>query len=307
MTKIYSFIFSVIFMTVSLNAKAQNYGFKVADIDVTAANAADLTTIEGVTGTVSYDPATNTLTLDNATITAKDYYGKGGIYNKSNPNLKIKIIGDCKIDATRNTGIWVEKKTDIIGTGDLSVNGYKYGVYNNGADLTIEDCNVTLKGGYYGIYGRSYQGRDYTQYDANLTVKNATVKATGKSGSIVKIKTLTLDGVEIITPDSATFVANEGVKDNGEVVKTEVVISKSASTGVENAKAITVSLSPNPIKDIATIQADNFVSATLYTVTGKQVLFTSTQTFSVQSVPSGVYVVRITTTEGEAVQRCIIE
>ena len=48
-------------------AKAEDYGLKVAGIGVTSENASNITG-PGITGKVSFDPGTRTLTLDNATI-----------------------------------------------------------------------------------------------------------------------------------------------------------------------------------------------------------------------------------------------
>ena len=44
------------------------YGLLINGVDVTSANKDDLSVIDGVTGTVKYDPQTNTLSLKNATI-----------------------------------------------------------------------------------------------------------------------------------------------------------------------------------------------------------------------------------------------
>ena len=49
----------------------QTYELWVAGTQVTAANAADLSVIDGVDGHVSFDPSTNTLTLEDATIINK--------------------------------------------------------------------------------------------------------------------------------------------------------------------------------------------------------------------------------------------
>ena len=48
-------------------AKAEDYGLEVAGIGVTSENASNITG-PGITGKVSFDPGTRTLTLDNATI-----------------------------------------------------------------------------------------------------------------------------------------------------------------------------------------------------------------------------------------------
>lgn len=52
--------------TVGFAANVENYGFQIGGQDVTSANIGSLS---GVTGKVSYNKTTKTLTLDNVTIT----------------------------------------------------------------------------------------------------------------------------------------------------------------------------------------------------------------------------------------------
>ena len=59
------FLSLVLIMMSSTFAMAQEkYGFKVAGVDVTGDNYLDLTEISGVSGKVSFDPNTRTLTLE---------------------------------------------------------------------------------------------------------------------------------------------------------------------------------------------------------------------------------------------------
>lgn len=55
------------------------YGFKIAGEDVTSLNCKDLSVIDGVDGKISYDPETNTLTMEDVTINTTDL---NGIWNK---------------------------------------------------------------------------------------------------------------------------------------------------------------------------------------------------------------------------------
>ena len=73
-TRMRMFFMLVIMMMSSAFAMAQEtYGIKIAGEDITGYNRYDLTEISGVSGKVSFDPNTRTLTLDNATIEANDY------------------------------------------------------------------------------------------------------------------------------------------------------------------------------------------------------------------------------------------
>ena len=65
--------------------ETSSYGIDIIGVPVTPENCNDLSVIDGVSGTVKYDPTTKTLTLENASIDAGD---KGqGISNQNVPDL----------------------------------------------------------------------------------------------------------------------------------------------------------------------------------------------------------------------------
>ena len=89
------FLVLIVMMMSSAFAMAQdNYGFKVAGVDVTSDNYLDLTEINGVSGKVYFDPNTRTLTLDNATIEANDC---NAILNETCDNLLIKLLAQTPL------------------------------------------------------------------------------------------------------------------------------------------------------------------------------------------------------------------
>ena len=90
----------------------ENYGFKVAGVDVTNDNYLNLTEISGVSGKVYFDPNTRTLTLDNATIEANDC---NAILNETCDNLLIKLLGTNTINVTNSAGIYTRESTVILG------------------------------------------------------------------------------------------------------------------------------------------------------------------------------------------------
>lgn len=108
------FLTLVLIMMSSAFVMAQeNYGFKVAGVDVTNDNYLDLTEISGVSGKVYFDPNTRTLTLDNATIEAD---GSNAILNQDCKYLVIELIGTNTINVTNSAGIYLQKETSILGT-----------------------------------------------------------------------------------------------------------------------------------------------------------------------------------------------
>ncbi|MBQ4105220.1 MAG: hypothetical protein IJC86_02395 [Clostridia bacterium] len=110
---------------------AESYYVYVSETEVTSLNASDVLG----DGTVSFDPATYTLTLNNANIVATDNEGWGwssGIVS-SYEDLTINLIGKNTITAKAgtdgNTGI------DVFG-GNLTINEGK-----SGSSLTVNSTN----------------------------------------------------------------------------------------------------------------------------------------------------------------------
>lgn len=84
------FMLMLMVMSSAFAMAQEAYGIKIAGVEVTSENCADLSVIEGVSGKVSFDAATNTLTLDNATIVnAKEE----AILNDRCEGLVIKVLG----------------------------------------------------------------------------------------------------------------------------------------------------------------------------------------------------------------------
>ncbi len=135
-------------------AQAEEYRLALAGKLVTSENCNDLSVIEGVTGKASYDPATNTLTLENVTIHSTDLCN--GIDNGMDGTI-IKLIGNNTITVEKNTGIlnYADMNLTITGNGSIKVNAtpeaeVSVGIQNRGY-ITVKDCSVEATGGYVGI------------------------------------------------------------------------------------------------------------------------------------------------------------
>ena len=193
------------------------YGIWVADKEVTTLNHKDLSVIDGVEGKLNYDPATNTLTMEDVTITRTDIYN--GITNSYQKDLKIEVVGNNSI-TTSSSCIVSTRASTISGSGTLSLKSTKgCGIFFN-SSLIVEDIKLYVEE-HMGISGSYYENT----YDM-LAIRNAYVEATGYNGSIFDIDNLVLDGCSIIQPEGAAFVANvDAVALNGEVVTDKVVIA----------------------------------------------------------------------------------
>ena len=168
--------------------KVEEYDIWVAGVKVTNLNAGNVTGTWLKGGKVSYDKATNTLTLDNAVI---DYDGDYGMDLTCN-GLAVQLVGDSKISYKGN--IIIRKSTTFTGGGSLTaISTDGYGAINprDAAKLTIDGCTVVAKGG---------KGIICTE-KSSLAVKNgAMVSAIGTDFSIGGNTEVTLDGVEILSP-----------------------------------------------------------------------------------------------------------
>ena len=193
---------------------AEEYDLKIAGKPVTSANCGDLSVIPGVSGTVKYDNATKTLTLDNAAITTFDT-----AINSDIGGLVVNVTGVNNIRAN-NTGVFSSAPMTIKGDGTLEAeSGTTAAFYSYKTSMTIEGCTVIAKGATKGITGKGGNGGE------DLTIRNATVKAVGSKGSICGLATVTLEDCGIVQPEGAAFDASlNGVALGGALVTDTVVI-----------------------------------------------------------------------------------
>ena len=189
-----------LFSTAAFSAPtATDYGLKVAGVDVTSDNCADLSVIDGVKGMVSYDPATKTLTLQDATIDKADEFT---IENISVDGLKVNIVGTNNLSTTKFSSISVEKTTTFQGSGTLKVKGKSYGISfgNNNLDVIIRDCKMYIEGEW---------GIDGFFVNTNLTIINANIEINSLKEAITRIDNLSLQRCAITEPAGAIFDASQ--------------------------------------------------------------------------------------------------
>ena len=235
-----------------------NYGIRIAGVDVTSLNCKDLSGIEGVDGKMSYNPGTKTLTMENVTINATDNVG---IRNKYVEGMQIKLVGNNTI-TTNYACITIDYPSTISGSGTLRLKSSgDCGLYMKSSSLTVEGVKLYAEGK-YGIAGDDGKSGEI------LTLRNAYVEATGSLGSVCDLQNLVFDGCSITQPTGAAFDANRhAVVLNGEVVTDKVVI-ESVTNGISD---ITTDV-PTHAKGI-------------YSVTGVK------QTQQWNELPAGIYIV----------------
>ena len=201
-------------VTYKVVIEPDSYGIQIAGEYVTFLNCKDLSVIDGVDGKISYDPETNTLTMEDVTINATDF---NGIWNRGVKDMKIKLFGN-NIITSKKACISISETSTISGSGTLSLKSSgDCGLYMH-TSLSVEGVKLYAEGK-YGV-----AGDDGTRGEI-LTLRNSYVEATGSSGSICDLQNLVLDGSSITQPTGAAFDANvHAVALNGKVVTDKVVI-----------------------------------------------------------------------------------
>ena len=193
------------------------YDLQIVGNNVTFDNCGDLTVFDGVSGTVKYDPRSNILTLKDATITSTTTNAIVSYID----GLTIELIGTNSLTTKDNSTLSFTHPLTLTGGGTLNVKSQTdCAVYANGTNLTINNCTVNAESGAYGIAGRDGSNE-------KLLIRNATVTAEGKDGSICDFGSLTLEYSNITQPSGARFDESaHAVVLNGEKVKSKIVITR---------------------------------------------------------------------------------
>ena len=208
--KLFAILLSIVMVAgllpaTALAAEPTVYDIWVDGVQVTSENKDNL-----FSGTVSYDPTTHTLSLNNATLdndTLSDY----GIKTTIPSTLKIRLTGTNSITRTDpggGVGIYLNysNSVEITGDGTLVINviGKNYDGISTGADVKISDkANVTINAeGGLGIAGRMVE------------IDGATVNSTGLYAGIDAHWLKIINGAEV----SCTSTANSAIWTKGDIL-----------------------------------------------------------------------------------------
>ncbi len=265
---------------------AEEYPIIINGQSVTSENCNDLSVLEGVSGTVKYDPETNTLTLENATIetSVQSNISRTG-------SLNIRVIGENHLKTTSyciNVNFIYGGTTSISGSGTLYLDGL---VGISGDNIIIDGCTVSAIGrlnsgvtSYSGIIGSN-------STSSTLTVRNATVTAetdeNTTSGSITNFGSLVLEGCALTLPEGAAFDETlHAVALNGEIVKSKVVIEKIiADTVSYGIKIAGTEITNKNCEDLSIIPG---VSGKISYSDGAKTLFLENATITAEGETEGV-------------------
>ena len=191
--KLFAILLSIVMVigllpVTALAANPTVYGIWVDGVQVTSENKDNL-----FSGTVSYDPTTHTLSLNNATLD-NDAMSDYGIKTVIPSTLKIRLTGTNRITRTDpygGVGIYLNysNSVEITGDGTLVINviGENYDGISTGADVKISDkarVIINSKGG-LGIAGRMVE------------IDGATVDSTGLYAGIDAHRLKIVNGADV--------------------------------------------------------------------------------------------------------------
>lgn len=279
------------------------YKLQIATVKVTSENAANITS-DSISGKVSYDPTTKTLTLDNAVINTTS---ERGIYNSGIKDLTIKLVGKNEVNTTKYTGMTIKDNTTITGSGSLKITSNDVGIYVRDANnvLTVDGTTIEIAGNdkgsiHYGISGTNGKKGE------TLVIKESDVKVIGSKGSICDLTTMTLVNAKISKPQGAAFDNSlHCVAKDGKKVTEEIVIEKMAS-GTETALADSNINVWNSNGNLNISLRDNKTdgSIQIYAISGQLVRNINNPTTTVSvALPAGTYIVKYGKTATKVVVR----
>ena len=217
---------SVSVSAVYIEDNSTQYNLWINGVQVNNRNCSDLSFIDGVDGTVTYTPGTNTLNLSNATITINN----NDVIRNEISGLKITVTGTNTIETTSgsHTPLRVKKSLSISGSGTLNCYGDAYYGCSvaSGLTLTISGgAQVLFRGKAYGINGGS------TSCRLIMSGANTKLTAFGRTNATIRYMQPTLnDGLTITKPVGAYFNSDGTVvgANGSPIYNQSVIISKPA-------------------------------------------------------------------------------
>lgn len=185
-------------------------------------------TIECGEGTATYDPATQTLALNSASITnAADY---GGIHSKLTGDLTITLQGSNHITFDDNMGIMAAGNVEITGPGNLAINvaGETKDGLSVAGNVSVRETSLVIKApGGVGIAS-----------DGTVSIDNAQVASAALYAGIDAINLFIENGsvVDISAAEdrrNAAFISSRGGTTGGDLrITNSSVVAKSFLPGL---------------------------------------------------------------------------
>lgn len=145
-----------------------SYSIKINGVEVTSDNAASITG-SGINGNISYDAASNVLTLDNATVSGT---GGNNALDCKNEGLTVKLVGTNTLTSGNYSTLCFFKNATITGSGTLSATSA------GSTAIQVIDYTLNITGG-CSVTAEGIGGISGMMGNENLNIDASTVKASG--------------------------------------------------------------------------------------------------------------------------------
>ncbi len=224
----------------SIPQDVERYDLVVLGDSVTSTNCADILG----DGTMSYDPTTNVLTMNNVSIS--DDTNPITIISNIN-DLEINLIGTNDIYNNYSNGLCLRLRkctVTLTGNGELNMisplgnNGN--GVQMGGATLNLtENVKVHVFGVNYALQGRALTSGAGAVVSVSDNAHLEAICTMSGVGAMINLQDLIMnDNIGIIKPVGGSFVANSGVVDANGALAMNVEIGKNSVPGDVNGDKI---------------------------------------------------------------------
>ena len=206
------------------------FGIKILGKEIDSSNCGDFT-VEGLTGTVTYDPDSKTLTLTDVTILNEGE--TNCIRNEEVDGLTINVVSDSKLTSKSNGWgvIYTKKDITITGDGKLTVETVypNYCVSISGGSLTLKDINMSVSGDLKGYASES---------DQYLYIDLADDKCIEIGGSVYGFTDIVyLNGSKSLKPEGAWYDTANKYLTAGSGKAVGITFADKDATGIEGVKA----------------------------------------------------------------------
>lgn len=234
--------------------KVVDYGVNVGTVAVDNTNNEDITG-EGISGWVSYDPDTKTLTLHNATISSDKPLRYSVIYFIED-DMTLNLVGNNSVSTSGDMvhAISFSGNGTITGSGKLTARCDKDVAIVLGGNATISNCTLDIKSKGACIAGKYINHAGDASWGSDVVIDNANITAETQENQppLSHFKSLALKNCGIVDPAGAAFDAEKHqiIGKNGNEVTGKIVISNS-TTGIDATLLDNEELNNAPLYNLA--------------------------------------------------------
>jgi len=282
--------------------------------DISVYESADSIAGEGIQGRVAYDASTNTLTLHDAAISSFLWA------YRTEGSFKVKLLGDNSIERMISSN----DSCTFFGPGTLTLGGTSTGIALDCAHTDFlalaEGATVDItasEAGIYTIYD-DMMDPDSILHVPVLVVDNSSLTVTAPL-CFEFIPALWLSECHVVEPAGFEYQLDTWLDLSSQIFRNYLEIRAGSSDVVVpefDAAAMKPSVYPNPTDNLLTVELSNgagITHAVVYDLQGRIVADMSnaggrsTATVNVHSIPAGVYLLRVTDTDGKEYHQKIVK